>query len=57
VPSLCWEGGEMLVGSRGLWWSGKEMRESGQSNLAGKLGSEQEQCSFFKSWGKKMGKV
>nr|GEU39586.1 hypothetical protein [Tanacetum cinerariifolium] len=35
--SLCWEGGEMLVGSRGLWWSGKEIRESGQSNWAGKL--------------------
>nr|GEZ00217.1 hypothetical protein [Tanacetum cinerariifolium] len=33
-----------LVGSHGLWWSGKEMGESGAASWAGKLGSEQ--CGF-----------
>nr|GEV26961.1 reverse transcriptase domain-containing protein [Tanacetum cinerariifolium] len=42
-----------LVGSRGLWWSGKEIGESGAVSLAGKLGSEQ--CGFKR--GKKTGEL
>nr|GEV53406.1 hypothetical protein [Tanacetum cinerariifolium] len=45
VLGFLWRRWRELVGSRGLWWSGKEMKESDAVSWARKLGSEQ--CCFF----------
>nr|GFB46285.1 hypothetical protein [Tanacetum cinerariifolium] len=50
---LSWGRWGELVGSRGLWWSGKEIGESRAVSWAGKLGSEQ--CWFKR--GEKTGEL
>nr|GFC50835.1 hypothetical protein [Tanacetum cinerariifolium] len=38
VRGFLWGRWRELVGSRGLWWSGKKMEESGVAGVAGNQG-------------------